>query len=586
MAALGPDLKKLIDSHPQWMRATLASEFESESGRFEIPAFTIAAYAHGYGRLQQYGLPTDGRALKTLQNPNDPFWASTEGRKKDLQSILSATHAWLAKAGVHTTTQWTLGPLSFIAKIPILGPVITAAASPITAVAHLAEGQRIDQALLDAAKSQLGAVRAVAPYAATVVSLVPGLGTGIAAVIGAGAALAEGKPIDAALENAIASAIPGGAIATTGFELAKKVASGQNITKAAFDTARAALSSPDAQKAFDIGIAVSTGKQLQGALNAAVANLTPQETKQILDTGTKAIQSTPGLASLAQILPSDSARQGLQLASGLLASQGVNEAQVRAMRAKLSGDVLQGFDAALQSQAAHYPWLNDVITQSALQSLAQLTPDQQQQLANYVSMQQLAQLTPDQQAQLQKAQASSPPPAAPKAAPAPPKAAPKPSEPTRSPTAAAKPPPPSAPSPYVYGPYPKMKSGVGALGAGTSPAASYGPYPKMQSGVGAPPHAHHSGGGAPHARPSQFVPRGAPGWWWGVPWSPKAPSSAPSCNVWGAPVEVPPAMQTAARIALNISKGQPTTVMGPDGVFYLFEIENGVISARPCAATS
>jgi|GEM_PF-5326357 len=296
-----------------------------------------------------------------------------------------------------------------ITKIPVLGPVISAAVAPLSMTVSLSHGERIDHALLDAAKSQLGAIKAVAPYAAAIVSFIPGIGTGIAAALAAGIALAEGKPIDQALEEAVKAAIPGGALAVTGYELAKKVASGQNVGKAVLEAARSQLP-PAAQKAFDVGLAVVSGKQIQDAITTAIVNLAPAEVKQIIDTGAKAIQAVPGLANIAKSLPTDVARQGLQLASGAFARAGVNEAQIRAMRSQLTGDMLKGFDAALKSQEAHFPWASNVTSappapapggptqaQLDLQALSKLSPEQQKQL---VDLQALSKLTPEQQKQL------------------------------------------------------------------------------------------------------------------------------------------------------------------------------------------
>jgi hypothetical protein len=80
-----------------------------------------------------------------------------------------------------------------------------------------------------------------------------------------------------------------------------------------------------------------------------------------------------------------------------------------------------------------------------------------------------------------------------------------------------------------------------------------------------------------------------PGWqgsWWGVPWQPEVVTQTVTCQTWGDLLEMPPAMAQAARQALGASKGKPTTVRGPDNVLYLFSIEDGVQTARPCAAVA
>lgn len=534
MAEIGPGLQKMIDqAHlPPW----LAARFHDEGAGLQQASFAGTMYVKGYGRDARFGLPTNEQALPTLLNPSAPFWSSTAQHKTDRD--WGVEHA----PKLSSVTHWTLGPLEAIAKIPVLGPVIKAAASPITTVAHLAEGQPIGQAAIDNFKSQVGAIKAIGPYAATIISLVPGIGTGVAAAISAGVALAQGKPIDEALEAGIKGAIPGGAIAASGYELAKRVASGENVGKAALEAARAQLP-PEAQKAFDVGLAVVTGKQLQQALAAGIAGLAPDAVKQIFDIGAHVIQTTPGLSGISKTLSSDAARQGLQLASGALAHAGINESQIRAMRAKLTGDVLKGFDTALEAQARHFPWLDGIsgapvapnTEQQDLAKLSQLSPDQQKQLTDLAA---LSKLTPDQQKQLMAyTQASKTPTSAPKP-PEPAKVASKPPEPTRAAPAAKAAPTSAKPPEPTRAPLP----------AATFAGVRYPPYPKTGAVHGA------LNGPAPH------------------------------CAVWGAPVPMDRTMLWAARSALISSKGAPAVARAPGGTLYMFTAENGAITARPCVS--
>lgn len=314
--------------------------------------------------------------------PDDPYWQSSKDRKYihdwaiafiprvPVTVTKSFDPIGAAQSALKTVTKPLGTVATAVSKIPVVGPIWKAAASPVTAAIHLAEGERFDKAALGVFKDQLSALKSVAPYATTIVSFIPGIGTGVAAAIAAGAALAEGKPITAALEAAVRDAIPGGAIAQAGFDMARKVAAGENVGKAALETARAQLP-PEAQKAFDVGLAVVSGKKLQAAIAQAVTSLAPAELKQVLDAGAHVVQTVPGLAKLASSLPSDIARQGMTLASGVLAHAGVNEAQIRAMRTKLTGDALRGFDTALKSQEAHFPWLRSITSESAVQNAAQ-----------------------------------------------------------------------------------------------------------------------------------------------------------------------------------------------------------------------
>ena len=199
--------------------------------------------------------------------------------------------------------------LHAVNKIPVIGTVAHAAESlallPAQAAQQLVAGKRIDQIALGQFKGALGAAKEVAPYVATVVSFVPGVGTGIAAGIGAATALAQGKSISDAMMAAAKNAIPGGPAAkaafsvasdamqgkridtiaidaigsaispsakqalVTGLNAAKDLAAGKPVSQVVIDNAIAQLP-PAYQKAVQVGVAMGHAKNLQGAAGAAV----------------------------------------------------------------------------------------------------------------------------------------------------------------------------------------------------------------------------------------------------------------------------------------------------------------------------
>lgn len=252
-----------------------------------------------------------------------------------------------------------------VEKIPVVGSVVKivgdAASAPVNLVTSIASGERIDHALVDNFKEQLRTVKEVAPYAATVVSFVPGIGSGVAAAIGAGAALAEGQSITAAAKAAIRDAIPGGSIAAAGFDAATKIASGENVGKAALESARNLIPPGAGQKAFDIGLAVVTGEKIQTALANGLVSLAPGQLQTVLAAGASAIKSTPGLADVVKNLE-PAATEGATLAAGLLSHSGVNEKSLTAVRSTLPPEVVQGFDATLKTQVPHIAWLANVVS--------------------------------------------------------------------------------------------------------------------------------------------------------------------------------------------------------------------------------
>lgn len=193
------------------------------------------------------------------------------------------------------------------AALPVVGPAVRAYGSLVTAPARAAQqlvsGQRIDRIAVSQLKSALANARTLAPYAQTVVSLVPGVGQGLSAGIGAAAALAAGRTIDQALIEGVRSSLPGGPLAQAAFGVAADVVQGKPLTAAAVNAlpidpaARSALIQgvtaardlaagkgvsqvvldralqnlpPEVQRAVQVGVALGQAKNLQSGAAAAV----------------------------------------------------------------------------------------------------------------------------------------------------------------------------------------------------------------------------------------------------------------------------------------------------------------------------
>lgn len=194
-----------------------------------------------------------------------------------------------------------------ITKIPILGDIIkatgTLALLPANATKALIEGRRIDRIAVDQFKGALSSVKTLAPYVQTVVSFVPGLGTGISAGLGGALALASGQSISEAMLAAAKGAIPGGPAAQAAFSVAsdvmqgrpiatiainalpispqaktalaqglqaaKDIAAGKNVATSVLDNAVKTLPA-EYQKAIQVGVALGHAKNLQQAAGAAV----------------------------------------------------------------------------------------------------------------------------------------------------------------------------------------------------------------------------------------------------------------------------------------------------------------------------
>src|SRR5262249_1245460 len=125
-----------------------------------------------------------------------------------------------------------------VGDVPILGDVARAgvgaarlslgpAAIAVDAGLRVARGENVGGALRSAAGGQIDAARSQLRLAEMVAPFVPGVGTGIAAALGAANALAAGRPITEAVLAAARSALPGGAVAQAAFDTALNLAKGK-----------------------------------------------------------------------------------------------------------------------------------------------------------------------------------------------------------------------------------------------------------------------------------------------------------------------------------------------------------------------
>jgi hypothetical protein len=216
----------------------------------------------------------------------------------------------VAKKAAVATLAVAMKPAQLVAhglrNVPILGAIAGAGATlanlPINATSQLVQGKRIDKIAIGQFKDALSSVKTLGPYIQTVISFVPGIGTGISAGIGGALALASGKRIDQAFIEAAKGAIPGGPLAQAAFSVAEGVISGKPIDQiainalpippaaktalvqglaAARDLAAgkrvdqiiidrgAAMLPPALQKAVQVGTAIAQAKNIQQGIGAA-----------------------------------------------------------------------------------------------------------------------------------------------------------------------------------------------------------------------------------------------------------------------------------------------------------------------------
>lgn len=292
-----------------------------------------------------------------------------------------------------------------LGSIPIIGPafhgVFTIASGPFSFADRIVQGERLDRALIADFRDKLTGIREVAPYAQTVISFIPGIGQGVSAAIGAGLALAQGKPLDEALVEGIKDALPGGPLARAAFSLTLAAANGENLIKAAGDSgiealgldpsvaeglhkalnvayaaskgdnipmaalqeARSYVPTDEGKQAFDVAVAVAQGQRLQDATLQGIKNMTPAEKGALTKVGSDLIAQTPMLQAGRQMVAKASpfgdqtvawgaqagatAESGYNYGIGVMRHAGVNEAVLSGLRSKLSDEEQKGFDTAI-----------------------------------------------------------------------------------------------------------------------------------------------------------------------------------------------------------------------------------------------
>lgn len=205
-----------------------------------------------------------------LMSEFDPY-ADTSGILGSIGSAVSGAAKGVAK-GVRKAAKGVGKGVSAagsaLGKVPVVGAGLKGAynlsMAPVALATNIASGARIDKAVVGHFKNQIAAIKDTAPYVQTVISFVPGIGSGISGAIGASLALAEGKPITEALIAATRGALPGGPLAAAAFDVATAAAQGKHIS----DIALAAIPLPPAQKdilrqSLEVAKDIAAGKRVE-----------------------------------------------------------------------------------------------------------------------------------------------------------------------------------------------------------------------------------------------------------------------------------------------------------------------------------
>lgn len=265
-----------------------------------------------------------------------------------------------------------------VGSIPIVGKPLKAGLtmSPIVAsggiVTKVLHGENIAKTVIDSAKGQIAATREVAPYVAMVASFVPGVGSGVAAAIAAGTALADGRPITDAVIAGLKNAAPGGALGKAVLGMALDVSHGNSISASAMNAALAQLPA-NTQTIARAAIAAAGGKNVREAVLQAVRANLPDTAKKALDIGLAVgvarniqshvinelvkgkLPSLPVPKEFAKLIPHEpSAAAGFKKALSLAQHSGLTAHALVAARAALPKAEQTGFDHGLKTYVNHF----------------------------------------------------------------------------------------------------------------------------------------------------------------------------------------------------------------------------------------
>lgn len=293
----------------------------------------------------------------------------------------------VTKAIINPVVSAVEDAIATIQKIPVLGQIfnIYTGVHIFEGAERILSGERVDRALLKSFKGQMREYTKLAPYAASVVSFVPGVGPGVGAAICAAGALAEGRPLSEVALAAIKGAIPGGAIAAAAFSMAEATAAGKPIeqiavaglpidakSKQALNTAIALtkdlangkrldkalmnrlddsmkLLPADLKKAVLIGQAVGIAEKLQKDVAKVVGS--PEALTALAKLGTAVSQRDKLIGEARnKINNTPQYKSGFDVATGLLNGKNVTQAVMVATRNALGPAAKKGFDAATALQ--------------------------------------------------------------------------------------------------------------------------------------------------------------------------------------------------------------------------------------------
>ena len=271
-----------------------------------------------------------------------------------------------------------------LGKVPLIGSGLKGLygftyGALIQSADNVALGVRLDKVVSRHLESQVKNVKGVAPYVQTIISLVPGIGPGISGAISAGLTLAQGRPIDEALVDAVAGAVPGGALAKSVAKAGFAVASGKPFSDIAISALPIPPAAKDGLKAGSCCLGcgsretrrqVIPGRSESSDRQASACISEGRSGRRRARSGEEGSGHRQGaiarliavggpLAAIGQKIASNSpivrqarglvakGQHGFDVAQGLLAHSAVPRHQLERARSAFKGEALKGFDTAV-----------------------------------------------------------------------------------------------------------------------------------------------------------------------------------------------------------------------------------------------
>lgn len=210
-----------------------------------------------------------------------PLWdTKTAGRKGAFLAVQNDGNVVIYVGSSPVWTADTAGGVKHVKSSSLFEKIGGAISSVGSGIAHAASD------VVKVAAPLVSVVKAVAPFAQTALSFVPGIGTVVNGAIAAGSALAQGKNITDALIDTAAAAIPGGPIAKQAFMTGVNIVKGQSVTSAALDAVRNQIPGGlPAKAAFDTAVAIAHGQSVQRAALAGVQSVARGGAPALLNQG-------------------------------------------------------------------------------------------------------------------------------------------------------------------------------------------------------------------------------------------------------------------------------------------------------------